>query len=263
VFLAYAAPGGARALIDRELYLPESWTSDRERCREAGIGGDVAFATKPELARKMLERAVAAGVPFAWFTADEAYGQNPGLRDWLEEQRISYAMAVPVSEPCATSAGKIRADALAARVPAGGWQVLSCGDGSKGPRLYEWALIGLDGPGHQLLVRRALTPNAKGELELAFFLCSAPAGTTLAELVAVAGARWAIEDCFAEAKNETGLDHYQVRRYRAWYRHVTLSMLAHAFLAVTAAPDRAAPPPGTGKKGTPGLWTALQPAENI
>jgi SRSO17 transposase len=216
----------------------------------------------------MLERAVAAGVPFAWFTADEAYGQNPGLRDWLEEQRISYVMAVPVSEPCATSAGKIRADALAARVPAGGWQVLSCGDGSKGPRLYEWALIGLDGPGHQLLVRRALTPNAKGELELAFFLCSAPAGTTLAELAAVAGARWAIEDCFAEAKNETGLDHYQVRRYRAWYRHVTLSMLAHAFLAVTAAPDRAAPdraapPPGTGKKGTPGLWTALQPAENI
>lgn len=268
VFLAYAAPGGARALIDRELYLPESWTSDRERCREAGIGDDVAFATKPELARKMLERAVAAGVPFAWFTAGEAYGQNPGLRDWLEEQRISYVMAVPVSEPCATSAGKIRADALTARVPARGWQVLSCGDGSKGPRLYEWALIGLDGPGHQLLVRRALTPNAKGELELAFFLCSAPAGTTLAELAAVAGARWAIEDCFAEAKNETGLDHYQVRRYRAWYRHVTLSMLAHAFLAVTAAPDRAAPdraapPPGTGKKGTPGLWTALQPAENI
>jgi len=100
-------------------------------------------------------------------------------------------------------------------------------------------------------------------------LCSAPAGTTLAELVAVAGARWAVEDCFAEAKNETGLNHYQVRRYRAWYRHVTLSMLAHAFLAVTAAAaNRAAAPPGrapagTGKKGTPGLWTTIQPAENI
>jgi SRSO17 transposase len=266
VFLAYAAPDGSRALIDRELYLPESWTDDRERCRQVGIGDGVAFSTKPELARKMLERAVAAGVPFSWFTADEAYGQNPGLRDWLEEQRIAYVMAVPVSELCATAAGKIRADGLAARVPAGGWQVLSCGDGSKGPRLYDWALISLAGAGHHLLVRRALTPNAKGELELAFFRCSAPPGTTLPELVAVAGARWAIEDCFAEAKNETGLDHYQVRRYRAWYRHITLSMLAHAFLAVTAAAANraAAPPPGgTGKKGTRGLWTAIQPAQNI
>jgi len=126
---------------------------------------------------------------------------------------------------------------------------------------------GLAGPGHHLLARRALTPNAKGELELAFFLCSAPPGTTLTELAAVAGARWAIEDCFAEAKNEAGLDHYQVRKYHAWYRHVTLSMLAHAFLAVTAAAaNRPGPPPapgGTGKKGTPGLWTAIQPAENI
>jgi SRSO17 transposase len=268
VFLAYAAPEGARALIDRELYLPGSWTGDRDRCREAGVGDDVAFATKPELARKMLERAAAAGVPFAWFAADEAYGQNPGLREWLEEQQVSYVMAVPVSQLCATAAGRLRADDLAARVPAGGWQVLSCGDGSKGPRLYEWALIGLDGPGRHLLIRRALTQNAKGELELAFFLCSAPAGATLAELVAVAGARWAIEDCFAEAKNETGLDHYQVRRYRAWYRHITLSMLAHAFLAVTAAAANRAPPPppappGTSKKGSPALWTAIQPAENI
>jgi SRSO17 transposase len=133
-------------------------------------------------------------------------------------------------------------------VPARCWQVLSCGDGSKGPRLYDWALIGLAGPGRQLLIRRALVRDARGELELAFFLCSAPAGTTLAELVAVAGARWAIEDCFAEAKNETGLDHYQVRRYRAWYRHVTLSMLAHAFLAVTAVTANRLPGNGgTGK----------------
>ena len=272
VFLAYAARDGSRALIDRELYLPGSWTDDRQRCREAGIGDDVEFAAKPELARKMVERAVAAGVPFAWFTADEAYGQNPGLRDWLEEQAICYVMAVPVSEPCPTAAGKIRADALAARVPARGWQVLSCGDGSKGPRLYDWALIGLASPGRHLLVRRALTANAKGELELAFFLCSAPAGTTLAELVAVAGARWAAGDCFAEAKNETGLDHYQVRKYRAWYRHITLSMLAHAFLAATAAAVNCAQPPppapgqapgGEAKKGTRGLWTAIQPAQNI
>jgi hypothetical protein len=184
VFLAYAAPDGSRALIDRELYLPESWVDDRDRCREAGIGDDVGFATKPELARTMLERAVAAGVPFSWFTADEAYGQNPGLRDWLEEQRIAYVMAVPFSELCATAAGKIRADGLAARVPVGGWQVLILRRRVEGPRLYNWALISLAAPGH-LLVRRALAPNAKGELELAFFLCSAPPGTTLPELVAV------------------------------------------------------------------------------
>ena len=100
--------------------------------------------------------------------------------------------------------------------------------------MYDWALVGAGAPGHQLLVRRSLHPGEKGQLELAFFRCFAPAGATVAELVAVAGARWAVEDCFAEAKNETGLDHYQVRKYRAWYRHVTLSMLAHAFLAVTA-----------------------------
>jgi len=234
VFLAYAAPDGSRALIDRELYLPEKWTSDRDRCRAAGIGDEVAFATKPELARKMIERAVTAEVPFAWAAGDEVYGGNPGLRSWLEEEGIASVMAVACSEMITTAAGRFRADKLAALVPASGWQRLSCADGSKGPRLYDWALIGTRSPQHHLLARRSLRPNEKGELELAFFRCWSPRPVTLAELAAVAGARWAVEDCFAEAKNETGLDHYQVRRYRAWYRHVTLSMLAHAFLAVAA-----------------------------
>ena len=218
VFLAYAAPGGSRALIDRELYLPEKWTSDRDRCRAAGIGDDVPFATKPALAQKMIGRAVTAGVPFSWVAADEVYGGNPGLREWLEEQGIGYVMAVARSEVIAVPAGRFRADGLAALVPASGWQRLSCADGSKGPRLYDWALIGTAAPGHQLLVRRSLAPGEKGDLELAFFRCWSPRPVTLAEMVAVAGARWAVEDCFAEAKNETGLDHYQVRRYRAWYR---------------------------------------------
>jgi SRSO17 transposase len=231
VFLAYAAPDGARALIDRELYLPEKWASDRDRCRRAGIGDDVPFATKPELARDMLKRAVAAGVPFAWFAADEVYGQNPGLRDWLEEQEVSYVMAVPCSELVTVAAGRRRADELARLVPPDAWQQLSCADGSKGPRLYDWALI------------------------------DTPRGAALAELVAVAGARWAVEDCFAEAKNETGLDHYQVRLYTAWYRHITLSILAHAFLAVTARALRPAPEPA--EKGTRRLWTDLRAAEDI
>ncbi len=150
---------------------------------------------------------------------------------------------------------------LAALVPAAGWQRLSCADGSKGPRLYDWALIATARAGHWLLARRSLHPGEKGELELAFFRCWSPRPVALPELVAVAGARWGVEDCFSEAKNEAGLDHYQVRKYRAWYRHITLSMLAHAFLAVTASAMRPAAPPDpfpagadagghTGKKGT-------------
>ena len=241
VFLAYAAPDGSRALIDRELYLPEKWTSDRDWCRAAGIGDEVAFATKPELAGKMIGRAVTAGVPFSWVAGDEVYGGNPGLRSWLEEEGIAYVMAVACSEMITAPAGRFRADELAALVSPSGWQRLSCADGSKGPRLYDWALIGTASPAHQLLARRSLARGEKGELELAFFRCWSPRPVTVAELAAVASARWAVEDCFAETKNETGLDHYQVRRYRAWYRHITLSMLAHAFLAVAARSAGPAP----------------------
>jgi SRSO17 transposase len=272
VFLAYAASDGARALIDRELYLPKAWTADRDRCRGAGIGDDVAFATKPELAWQMIERAAEAGVPFSWVTGDEVYGGNPKLRLRLEERQLPYVMAVACSETVTVGAGSFRADELAAVVPAGAWERLSCADGSEGPRLYDWALIETADPGHWLLARRSLQPGEKGQLELAFFRCWSPRPVTLPELVAVAGARWGVEDCFAEAKNETGLDHYQVRKYRAWYRHVTLSMLAHAFLAVTAHAARpAAPQPpasgnddgSPGKKGTRSLWADLRPAEDI
>jgi SRSO17 transposase len=270
VFLAYAAPGGARALVDRELYVPQSWLADRDRCRQAGIGDEAVFATKPELARRMLERSLAAGVPFSWFTADEVYGENPGLRSWLDGEHVGYVMAVPCSQRFDTTAGTMRADGLAALVPAGGWQILSCADGAKGPRLYAWALIATSSPRHHLLVRRSLTVNAKGKHELAYFTCHAPRGATLAELVAVAGARWAVEECFQAAKNEAGLDHYQVRLCHAWYRHITLSMLAHAFLAVTAAACRPARPPAhhggahgePGKKGTRRLWTNIQAGQD-
>jgi SRSO17 transposase len=256
VFTAYVTPDGGRALIDRELYLPEKWTADRERCRRAGIGGDAGFATKPELARTMIGRARDAGVPFAWVTADEAYGGNPALREWLEEQGIPYVMAVACNAVIATAAGGKRAGELAALVPDAGWQRLSCADGSKGPRLYDWALIGTKSPQHHLLVRRSLAPDEKGELELAYCRCWSPRPVTLPELAAVAGARWGVEDCFAEAKNEAGLDHYQVRKYRAWYRHITMSMLAHAFLAVAARGSRAGTPspgpvPASGNDGDP------------
>jgi len=241
VFLAYASPKG-RALVDRELYLPRSWTDDRDRCREAGVPDDVQFASKPELARLMLGRALDAGVPAAWVTADEAYGKDGKFRDFAEQRRIGYVVAVAANQAVRGDAGTSRADVLAAHAPGRAWKRRSCGDGSKGPRVYDWAAATLPADGTEppgwsrfLLVRRSLTPNAKGELELAYYLCCAPAGTEDEELIRVAGSRWAVEECFQTAKNETGLDHYQVRRYDAWYRHATLAILAHAYLAVTAA----------------------------
>ena len=241
VFCAYAT-GQGRALIDRELYRPTSWTEDRDRCREAGVPDDVQFATKTGLARQMLGRALDAGVPAGWVTADEAYGKDHKFRDWLEGRRIGYVVAVPANQAVPGDAGTSRADVLAAHAPGQAWKRRSCGDGAKGPRVFDWAVASLPaddstppGRSRQLLVRRALTRNARGGHELAYYLCCAPAGTTDEELIRVAGSRWAIEECFQTAKNETGLDQYQVRRYDAWYRHITLAMLAHAYLAVTAA----------------------------
>jgi SRSO17 transposase len=241
VFLAYAGPKG-RALVDRELYLPRSWTDDRDRCRAAGVPGDVPFATKPELARAMLGRALDAGVPAAWVTADEAYGKDRKFRDWLEQRRIGYVVAVASNQAIPGSSGTSRADVLAAHAPDQAWKRRSCGNGAKGPRVFDWAAATLPDDGSEpagwsryLLVRRSLTRNATGEPELAYYLCCAPAGTDDDELIRVAGSRWAIEECFQTAKTETGLDQYQVRRYDAWYRHATLAMLAHAYLAVTAA----------------------------
>jgi SRSO17 transposase len=242
VFCAYATSRG-RALIDRELYLPKSWIADRDRCRQAAVPDAVEFATKTCLARAMLGRALDAGIPAAWVTADEAYGQDYKFRSWLEDRRVGYVVAVPRSLVVPGSTGTSRADVLAAHAPAQAWQRRSCGQGAKGPRLFDWAVASLPcdqdttppGWSRWLLVRRSLTADANGEHELAYYLCAAPAGTADDELIRVAGSRWAIEECFQTAKTETGLDQYQVRRYDAWYRHTTLAMLAHAYLAVTAA----------------------------
>jgi SRSO17 transposase len=244
VFLTYTSPRG-RALIDRELYLPKAWTEDHQRCAGAGIDPDVEFATKPQLARKMLERLLATHgrQVLPWFTADEAYGDNPGLRDWLDAQDINYVMAISCDARFPTPTGPRRADELAASAPKRGWQRLSCGEGSKGHRLYDWLLIDPGADDHLLLVRRSISKPS----ELAYYLCRSSAPVPLTELVRVAGSRWGVEETFQFAKNETGLDHYQVRRYDAWYRHITLSMLAAAFLAVTArteqTPDQKGAPP--------------------
>jgi SRSO17 transposase len=231
VFLAYAAPAG-RALIDAELYLPASWTDDRKRCTDAGVPDEVGFATKPELARVMIERVVAAGLPFGWVAADEFYGDNPGLRGWLEGQRIRCVMAVSCDHPVPTATGTVRAtvraDALAAD-PALVWRRMSCGDGAKGPRFYDFAEIATTGSTHRLVVRCNINTG-----ELGYFWAHAPAETGLADLVRVIGMRWMVEECFQAAKGQVGLDHYQVRSYVGWYRHVTLAIATHSWLTVTA-----------------------------
>jgi SRSO17 transposase len=234
VFLAYVSAKG-RALFDRELYLPVSWTGDRERCAEAGIGAEVEFATKPKLARRMLQRLLDSGAEVGWFTADEAYGDNPGLRTWLETHDLNYVMAVSCDSRFSTPTGPRRADELAAGAPRKGWQRLSAGQGSKGDRLYDWLVLDPGADEHLLLVRRSISKPS----ELAYYICHTRRPVPVAELVRVAGSRWGVEETFQFAKNETGLDHYQVRTYTAWYRHITLSMLASAFLAATAQAERA------------------------
>jgi SRSO17 transposase len=199
VFLADAT-GKGRALVDRELYLPKPWTDDRDRCRDAAVPDDVAFAAKPELARLMLGRALDAGVPAAWVTADEAYGRDGKFRAWLEQRRTGYVVAVDSRQAITGSAGTSRADALAAHAPDQAWKRRSCGNGSKGPRVFDWAAAtvpaeGTEPPGwsRYLLVRRSTARNAKDELEPAYYLCCAPAGTPDEELIRVAGSRWAVE----------------------------------------------------------------------
>jgi SRSO17 transposase len=246
VFLAYASRKG-RALVDRELYLPKEWAADTDRRAEAHVPQRVAFATKPQLAQAMLERALDAHVPAGWVTADEVYGGDARLRAWLEEHELAYVLAVKATQPlwaqAAHGPAEVPACELVAGLPARAWRRLSAGDGTKGPRVYDWARVALTRPGWPgrgfwLLARRRLSDG-----ELAYYACSGPARATLAELVGIAGIRWAVEEGFQAAKDQVGLDHYQVRRYDAWYRHVTLVLVAHGFLAVVraqaAAPGRA------------------------
>lgn len=237
VFLAYGSRYGA-AFLDRELYLPQEWAADGARRREAGVPQDVVFRTKGQLARAMIARAVAAGVPFGWVTGDTVYGNDRRLRQWLEEQGRSYVLAVKNNEPLWTDTERgwvpVAARELAQQIPDDQWQRLSAGEGSKGPRLYHWGLMSLrpeDEPdqGYYLLVRRSIADPD----DLAYYACFSPAEASLAELVRVAGTRWIIEDAFKAAKQEVGLDEYEVRRWVGWYRHITLALLAHAFLAAT------------------------------
>ena len=233
VFLAYASHAG-RAFLDRELYLPQVWAEDTERRHEAGIPDAVTFATKPEVAKAMLERTFAAAVPAAWVAGDEVYGNDRGLQQWLEREHRSYVLAVSANHPLWQDGERVRADTVVSALPSAAWATHSAGAGSQGERLYDWAMIRLpdDDSGdaaHWLLARR----SRHDPTEFAYYRAFGPRDARIEDLVRVAGMRWAIEVCFEDAKEVVGLDQYEVRKWIAWYRHITLALFAHAYLEVT------------------------------
>ena len=244
VFLAYASSKG-RAFLDRELYLPKVWVDDAARRAAAGVPETVRFSTKGALARAMLQRAFAVGVPAAWVVGDTVYGTDPGLRPWLERGRRAYVLAVPKTHRIWLGERQETARMAMARLPATAWERCSAGDGSQGPRWYDWAWIPLTGEcptgwGRWLLARRSLSDPT----DIASYRVFAPIGTPLEEAVRAAGRRWAIEEGFERAKGEAGLDQYEVRRWDPWHRHITFVLLAHAYLEVTRLTAHQA-----GKKG--------------
>jgi SRSO17 transposase len=250
-------PGPGAALIDRRVYLPECWTGDLQRCAAAGIPANVEFAAKAELALDMITGAVTAGTPAAWVAGDEVYGDNGSFRAGAAKLGLGYVLAVSCTHRIQAFPGgkrRLRADQIAAAVPPGCWQRVSAGTGAKGPRWYDWAWASVHQPGHSLLIRRGSTG------ELAFYRCWSPALVPLATLVHIAGTRWAVAEGFQAAKDQVGLDHYQVRTWTGWHRHITLAMLALAFLMASTA---TVTPPAAGpwhhaRHGGPIALTAAQ-----
>ena len=239
VFLTYLGPKG-RTLVDRELYLPEVWAEDFQRRQEAAIPETIEFATKPRLAKRMLGRAFEAGFKPEWVLGDEVYGDNRDLRIWLQQRSQPYVLAVSGKEYVWQGVHQHRVSKVLAGLGQTGWERLSAGEGAKGERLYDWTLLELNHPlsegfGCWLLVRRSIEDG-----KLQAYVVYALRQTPLRQMVTAAGSRWSIEECFQSAKGEVGLDQYEVRSWHGWYRHITLAMLAHAYLTVTRASAQAA-----------------------
>jgi len=254
VFLVYAGTTG-QTFYDRALYLPKEWAADPERRRRAGVPEEVGFATKPQMARRMVERALDAGLPVGWVVGDEVYGNDGWLRHAVEQRQQRYALTVGAAQSFVIGWGHRRARAAIADLPPEAWQRLSAGDGSKGPRLYDWARVRLNSAHspewERWLVARRNLQAPDDPRSLAYFVVFAPGDTSLAETARVIGRRWAIETGFQESKGEVGLDQYEVRSWHGWHRHITLALLAHAFLSVMRAQGNTPSVNGAteGKKG--------------
>jgi SRSO17 transposase len=249
VFLASASAKGA-AFVDRALYLPRAWTDDPDRCRGAGVPAAVRFATKLTLAQRMLERAFAAAVPARWAVADSFYGRSHAFRRWLEERGRAYVLMVPNTHAVRYQGRRQTAAKLVRRLPSDTWVLRSVGMGVQGERLHRWACLPLSedcppGMRRRLLVQQAMDDPS----DLAYHLAYGPDATPVEELLRVGGRRWQIEEGFAQAKGEVGLDHYEVRTWAAWHRFMTLCLLAHAYLVVLRLAANQDEP--TAEKGAP------------
>lgn len=257
-FLVYVSPRGF-AFLDRRLYLPKEWCADAERRAEAKVPPEVEFRTKPQQAVEMLKHAWELGVPMRWVTGDEVYGNDPALRDAVAEEGRLYVLAVSsntpvwverplVEEPMKQTGGRPRTKprlaegaepsttvaGIVASWPASQWKPLTVAEGEKGPITYDWARArvvesreGLPGPDAWLLARRSRTDPT----DIAYYLSNAPEKTPLLKLAQVASNRHLVEQSIEEAKGEAGLDEYEVRHWHSWHRHITLSMMGHAWLA--------------------------------
>jgi SRSO17 transposase len=232
VFLTYAAPQGF-TIIDRELYIPEEWIDDKNRCEEAGIPETVEFKTKPQMALDMMKSAYQADVAFSWVTADSVYGDSGYISRWLESIEKSYVLAVSGKAYVWQGSQQHRVSTILEKLPEEGWFRLSCGSGSKGERYYDWLAIEIDSPSsgywkRRLLVRKSISAPS----DLQAYICFCSEDTTLQKLAEIAGSRWTVEQSFEEAKGEVGLDHYEVRSYQGWYKHISLACCALALLTV-------------------------------
>lgn len=234
VFLAYANRYGA-VLLDRELYLHADWEKDPARCQEADVPEQRRKTIpKPTLAKQMLARAFAHGVKATWVTGDTVYGGDYKLRSWLEERLQPYVLAVPKNQRIGLTH---RADEVVASWEASAWQRLSAGEGSQGSRFFNWAWLELSfrwtEPGWRqwLLARRSLSDPTK----IAYYFVFAPESVSLEQVVRAAGSRWQVEEAIELAKQQVGLDEYEVRHWQGWYRHITLAMFALAFLTIVKA----------------------------
>ena len=237
VFLTYASSKGHTPL-DRRLYIPEGWMEDKERRLEAGVPKELEFATKPELALEMIREATAAGVPYRWVTGDCAYGDYDKMREWLEENKKCYVLCVSMKEYVKYDGQKVCVGGIVKGLSTDSLFEASCGDGSKGARVYDWQTLDLlseavskDGKKHTMLFRRSKSDPT----EIRAYICYAPVDTSAQKLVETAGTRWTVEMCFKESKGEVGLDQYEVRTYDAWYKHITFALLALALITVLAS----------------------------
>ena len=232
VFLSYASEKG-HCPIDRRLYMPEEWIEDEQRRKKAGVPEELTFKTKPEMALEMVQETTNAGVPYNWVTGDSIYGDYTDIRMWLENQRKSYVMCLSGKAHVWRGWKQEKVSNVMKNLPEEGWFSASCGDGSKGARVYDWLILPIN-PGvvegfeRSLLIRRSKSDPADQRA----YICFAPIETPKQRLVEVAGTRWTVETCFKESKSEVGLDEYEVRKYEAWYKHITLACVALAFLTV-------------------------------